>query len=76
MSPVNLALLIYGIGVAIGLVLTDARPIGRVALALVWPIGPLAFGLTLSLLFAAALIAFPVFGAVVAAGAIAWLVFG
>jgi hypothetical protein len=72
---VNVALLIYGIGVAIGLLLTDARPLGRVGLALLWPLGPLAFVLTLSLLLAASLIAFPIVGAIVAAVLLAWLIF-
>jgi hypothetical protein len=34
-------------------------------LAVLWPIGPLAFVLTVSLLLAASLIAFPVVGAIV-----------
>ena len=75
MFRVNVALLIYVVGVVIGLVLTDARPLGRLALALLWPLGPLAFALTLSLLVAASLIAFPIVGALVAALALAWWVF-
>jgi hypothetical protein len=66
---VRLALLIYVIGVAVGLALTDAKPAARVALALAWPIGPLAFALVVTLLLVAALYIFPVFGAVVALGA-------
>lgn len=70
----RLALLIYVAGVAVGLILTDARPPARVALAVAWPIGPLAFLLVVSSLLIAALYIFPVFGAVVILGALAgWL---
>ncbi len=68
----NLALLIYAIGTGVGLVVTDARPLARVALALLWPIGPLAFVVTLSILLAASLIAFPVVGGIVAAALLGW----
>ena len=38
-----------------------------------WPIGPLAFAVTVSILLLASVIAFPVFGAaVVAAAGVAW----
>ena len=67
----RVALLIYAVGVIAGLVLTDARPPARVALALAWPIGPLAFVVVVSGLLVAALYLFPVFGAVVAAGGVA-----
>jgi hypothetical protein len=43
----------------------DARPAARVGLALLWPLGPLAFALTIAILLLASLIAFPTFGAVV-----------
>jgi hypothetical protein len=73
---VGLALLIYVVGVAVGLALTDARLPVRVALALAWPIGPLAFVLVVSMLLVAALYIFPVFGAIVALGALAsWMFF-
>jgi hypothetical protein len=68
-------LLLYGIGVLIGLVAIDARPAARVGLALVWPIGPAAFVVTLAVLLAASLIAFPIVGAVVLAVALLWVVF-
>ena len=69
----SLALLIYAAGVAAGLVLTDARPAGRIALAVAWPIGPLAFVVTITVLLLSALVIFPVVGALVAAGAVgAW----
>ena len=62
MSVTSLALIVYGVGVVVGLWLTDARPVTRVALAVLWPIGPIAFGLTLCLLAAAVLVAFPLVG--------------
>lgn len=58
-------LLVYAAGVAVGLAATDAGPGGRLALALLWPLGPLAFVVTLGVLLAASLIAFPIVGAVV-----------
>ena len=67
----RVALLIYAVGVIAGLVLTDARPHARVALALAWPIGPLAFVTVVTGLLVAALYIFPVVGAVVAAGGVA-----
>jgi hypothetical protein len=65
---VPVAILIYVVGVAVGLVFTDARPLARAGLALAWPIAPLAFVVVVSGLLLAALYIFPVFGAVVAAG--------
>ena len=67
----RVALLIYVLGVIAGLILTDARPLARLGLALAWPIGPLAFVTVISVLLVASLYLFPVFGAVVAAGAAA-----
>jgi L-ascorbate metabolism protein UlaG (beta-lactamase superfamily) len=58
---------VYVLGVVAGLVFTDARGPARVALALLWPLGPLAFIIVLAILFLASLIAFPIFGAVVLA---------
>jgi hypothetical protein len=40
----------------------DARPAARVGLALLWPLGPLAFVVTVTILLAASLIAYPAFG--------------
>jgi hypothetical protein len=65
---VRVAILIYAVGVVAGLVLTDAKPLARVALALAWPVGPLAFVVVVAGLLLAALYIFPVFGAVVAVG--------
>jgi len=61
------ALAIYVLGVAVGLVRTDAGPAGRVGLALLWPIGPLACVVTVAELLLVAAVAFPVFGAVAVA---------
>jgi hypothetical protein len=68
-------MLIYAAGVAAGLIFTDARPLTRLALALAWPIAPLAFAVVIGLLVVAALYIFPLFGAVVAVGIAAgwWL---
>ena len=70
----TLGLLVYVVGVVWGLVRIDARPLARVALALLWPLGPIAFTVTLTILFVASLIAFPLFGAIVlaATGALWW----
>jgi hypothetical protein len=64
---------LYIAGFAIALFRADA-PVGqRLVMALLWPLGPLAFLFTVSALTAAAMIVFPIFGAlVVAAGALGW----
>jgi hypothetical protein len=50
--------LVYLAGVAIGLWRTDARWPTRPLLALLWPIGPLAFVIVVAILLAATPIAF------------------
>ena len=67
----NVAAGAYLLGVAAALVFTDARGMARVGLALLWPLGPLAFAGTVAILLLASLIAFPIFGAIVLAGALA-----
>lgn len=62
---------IYVLGVAVALLAIDARGFARLGLALLWPLGPLAFVVTISILLAASLVAFPVFGLIVVAGALA-----
>jgi hypothetical protein len=52
----TLALLVYAAGVVVGVTRTDARPAGRVALALLWPVGPLAFLVTIAILLLASLV--------------------
>jgi hypothetical protein len=74
---VRFALLIYALGVAIGLVGTDAPPLTRAGLALLWPLGVLAFVVTVGGLLAVSTVLFPAFGvAVLTAGLVAWLLKG
>jgi hypothetical protein len=54
----NTVLAVYLAGVAIGLWRTDAPVPTRVLLAVLWPIGPLAFVVVVAMLLAAAPIAF------------------
>ncbi|MGH9254888.1 MAG: hypothetical protein ACRD3C_10005 [Vicinamibacterales bacterium] len=54
-----LAIVVYVVGVGWGLVMSDARPVERVALALLWPLGPLAFVVTVAVLLVASVIAYP-----------------
>ncbi len=63
---------LYMGGVLTGLVLGDGPLAARVGLALAWPLGPLAFVLTVALLLGAACMAFPAFGALVVAAALAF----
>ena len=63
---------VYAGGVVWGLIKTDTPLLSRIGLALVWPLGPLAFVVTLGVLLVAAAIAFPVFGATLVAGAAIW----
>ena len=68
---------VYAVGVVLALWRTDARWGTRIALALLWPIGPIAFVITVAILLGASLIAFPVVAgliAVVAAAGIWWFV--
>lgn len=72
-AAVTAALVVYVAGIALALWRTDAGWPIRTALALLWPLGPLAFAVTIALLLAASLIAFPAVGALVVAGALlAW----
>jgi hypothetical protein len=72
MSAVATALVLYVAGAVVALWRTDASWPIRIVLALLWPVGPLAFLLTVTLLLAASLIAFPVLGAIVAASTLVW----
>jgi len=65
---------VYILGVFVGLFAIDARGPARVGLALLWPIGPLAFLVTITILLFASLIAFPMFGAAVLAVVLAALI--
>jgi hypothetical protein len=67
---------VYAAGALVALWRTDASWPIRIALALLWPIGPLAFLVTVAILLGASLIAFPLVAGVIAAiGAVAiwWL---
>jgi hypothetical protein len=55
---VRAILTFYFVGVMIGFWRTDAKTLKRLALALLWPIGPLAFVVTLAVLIAASPFAF------------------
>jgi len=69
----NIAAIVYLAGVVVGLVCGDAHLAHRVTLAVLWPLGLVAFLLTLGVLLAAALIAFPLFaGVLLAASVILW----
>jgi hypothetical protein len=66
-------LIVYAAGVLLALWRTDARLPARVAIALLWPVGPIAFVVTVSILLAASAIAFPAVGAaLLVGGGIAW----
>jgi hypothetical protein len=52
----TLVVAIYLAGVVIGLALVDGRPAVRLGLALLWPLGPLAFVVTLAVLVGASLV--------------------
>jgi hypothetical protein len=55
---VRVLLTIYLMGVLVGLWRTDGPPATKLTMALLWPIGPLAFVVTVSGLVVAAAIAF------------------
>lgn len=67
-------LTVYAVGVVIGLVMTDARPLARLAIAALWPIGPLAFAAVICTLIVTAAVVFPLVGVAIGAAAIiGWL---
>ena len=53
---------IYVLGVIAGLLRVDGSLLTKVGIALVWPLGLLAFVVTITMLVGVAAIAFPVFG--------------
>jgi hypothetical protein len=64
---------IYLAGVLVGLLASQGGAATRLALAVLWPLGPLAFLITVAGLLVVATIAFPVFGVILAAAfASAW----
>ena len=67
--------IVYVVGVLIGLMAIDGGLGTRIGLALVWPLGPLAFIATVAGLLVVAAIAFPLFGvALTGALAVVWWV--
>jgi hypothetical protein len=77
MFPVKVLWAIYATGAVIALWRTDASWPTRIALAALWPIGPLAFLVTVAILLGASLIAFPMAAGLIAlAGAAAWWFLG
>ena len=51
-------LIVYAVGALIALVRSDAKAMERVVLAVLWPIGPIAFVVTTSILILASPLAF------------------
>lgn len=68
---------VYILGAAWCLFMSDARAIERLMLAILWPIGPIAFVLTVCILLIASVIAYPIVmvPAFVAIGLFVWWVF-
>lgn len=67
--------IVYAAGVILGVVLTDAPPVARVILSLLWPLGIVAFLATMTLLLAVAVVTVPALALLTAVGtAAAWWV--
>ena len=69
---------LYAAGAIVAIWRTDAAWPTRLAVAALWPVGPLAFLVTVGILLAASLIAFPLVAGVIAAAAATalwWIVF-
>ena len=69
-------LAIYVIGVLIGIVVMRDPISSRLATALLWPLGPVAFAVVLTLLLAASAALWPVavLGTAAVVGAVVWFV--
>ena len=69
-------LAIYLAGVVIGMAVMGDRWPARLGLALVWPLGPIAFLVVVAILLVAAAILWPVpiLGATALVGVVAWLI--
>ena len=59
MSYAWLLAAVYVAGIVWCILVSDARPAERVTLALLWPLGPLALVVTVIVLLAASVIAYP-----------------
>ena len=67
------ALILYVVGVVVGLLRIDASPVTRLVVALLWPVGALAGVITISGLVLMAMVLFPVLGgALVAIATAIW----
>jgi hypothetical protein len=62
---------VYAVGVLIGLAAAQGGAATRLGLALLWPLGPLAFIITVAGLLVVAALAYPLVGILLAAGAAA-----
>ncbi len=62
---------IYVLGVIVGLLRVDGSAMTRASVALLWPLGIVAFVVTIAMLVGVAAIAFPMFGMVLVAALIA-----
>jgi len=60
-----IAVTIYSAGFILAFIKTDAKLLVKLGLALAWPLGPLAFIVTLSILFVVLILAFPLVGVAV-----------
>ena len=61
---------VYLAGAIVALFVLDAPALPRIGLALLWPLGPIAFVVTISILVAALPIAFPVMGTLALIGTV------
>ena len=71
----TILLVVYLAGVAIGLLTMRDRWRSRLAVALVWPLGPMAFVVVMTILVVAAVVLWPVrvLGAAALLGLTTWL---
>jgi hypothetical protein len=72
MSAMAPMALVYIVGLTAGLALGDGPAAPRIALALLWPLGVLAFVVTIFLLITASLVLFPLVGLAAAGAAALW----
>jgi hypothetical protein len=70
------ALIVYAVGVVVGLIRVDGSVAARLTVAFLWPVGLAAAVVTISALVLAALMLFPIVGvaAVVTAAVVWWIV--
>ena len=62
MTSAEVVAVVYVLGVVVGLWRVDGPAMTKAGVALAWPLGLLAFIVTIALLVCVAAIAFPVFG--------------